>query len=70
MAQEQVLTVPEVAQRLRVTEQSVRNWLRERRLHGYRPGGTKAGWRVEESELARFIAARKAGDGERDGAEG
>jgi excisionase family DNA binding protein len=56
MMADEVLTVAEVASRLRVSEYSVRNWLRAGRLRGYRPGGTKAGWRVRISDLERFIA--------------
>jgi excisionase family DNA binding protein len=59
MADEQVLTVPEVADRLRVSTATVTNWLREGRLRGYRLGGTKAGWRIEVSDLDKFIAERK-----------
>ncbi len=59
MADEQVLTVPEVAERLRVSTATVTNWLREGRLRGYRIGGTKAGWRIESEDLERFIAERK-----------
>jgi len=57
MADERLLTVPEVAERLRVSEFTVRVWLRQRKLTGYRPGGTKAGWRVRESDLEQFIEA-------------
>jgi excisionase family DNA binding protein len=56
MVGERLLTVPEVANELRVTEETVRRWLRQRRLRGIRPGGTKLGWRVPESELRRFMA--------------
>ena len=59
MTSDELLTVPEVARRLRVTEQSIRNWLREGRLRGYRPGGTKAGWRIRTTELERFLAERE-----------
>ena len=55
MVEEVLLTVPEVAERLRVSEDTVREWLRKKRLRGYRPGGTKAGWRVRASDLQRFI---------------
>lgn len=55
MTEERYLTVHEVAIRMRVTEYTVRNWLRSGRLVGYRPGGTKAGWRIKESDLERFI---------------
>jgi excisionase family DNA binding protein len=57
MADERLLTVPEVADRLRVSEFTVRVWLRQRKLKGYRPGGTKAGWRIRESDLDQFIEA-------------
>jgi excisionase family DNA binding protein len=53
----QLLTVPEVAQRLRASEWTVREWLRLGRLKGSRPGGTRLGWRIPEPELERFIAA-------------
>jgi excisionase family DNA binding protein len=56
MTQERYLTVSEVAERLRVSEFTVRNWLRAGKLRGYRPGGTKAGWRVTEDDLQRFVA--------------
>jgi excisionase family DNA binding protein len=52
-----LLTVPEVAERLRASEWTVREWLRQGRLRGSRPGGTRLGWRIAEAELDRFIAA-------------
>jgi excisionase family DNA binding protein len=55
MSEGKLLTVPEVAARLRVGEESVRRWLRQGRLRGIQPGGTKIGWRVLENELERFI---------------
>jgi len=56
MAVEGDLNVPEVAKRLRISEFSVRNYLRAGRLRGYRPGGKRAGWRIPVSELKSFIA--------------
>lgn len=57
-----MLTVPDVAARLRVPEQSVRRWLRSGRLEGIRLGGTKAGWRIEPEAVERFLEqARQAG---------
>ncbi len=53
---ERYLTVPEIAEQLRVTEDTVRRWLRERRLRGFMPGGPRGGYRVRESELERFIS--------------
>ena len=55
MEGERLLTVPEVAERLRVNPETVRVWLRQGRLKGSRLGGTKAGYRIPESELARLM---------------
>jgi excisionase family DNA binding protein len=52
---ERLLTVREVAERLRSSSETVRRWLRQGKLRGFRPGGTKLGYRVPESELQRFI---------------
>jgi excisionase family DNA binding protein len=60
MVDERAYTVPEVADRLRVSTWTVYNWLKAGRLGGYRLGGTKAGWRVSASDLERFIAERRA----------
>jgi excisionase family DNA binding protein len=56
MTEERLLTVREVADRLRASAETVRRWLRHGRLRGFQPGGTKLGYRVPESELQRFIA--------------
>ena len=52
---ERLLTVREVAERIRSSPETVRRWLRQGKLRGFRPGGTKLGYRVSESELQRFI---------------
>jgi excisionase family DNA binding protein len=59
MIDERDYTVPEIAERLRVSQWTVYNWLKSGRLGGYRPGGTKAGWRIPASDLDRFIAERR-----------
>jgi excisionase family DNA binding protein len=59
MTEDRLLTVDEVAERLRVSAFSVRNWLRAGQIKGFRAGGTKAGWRIRESELQRYIAERE-----------
>ena len=56
MTSERLLTVPEVAERLRVSRWTVLNWLRDGKLRGRRLGGTRLGWRVLETDLERFIA--------------
>ncbi len=66
MSEDQALTVAEVATRLRANPETIRRWLNAGTLSGYRPGGTKLGWRIPESEVRR-IEGR--GDREPDGAE-
>lgn len=55
MAEERLYTVQEVATQLRTTPETVRRWLRSGRLRGIRLGGTKLGYRIAESDLARFL---------------
>lgn len=55
MTDDLLLTVHEVAERLRMHPVTVRNWLREGRLRGYRFGSDKMGWRVKASDLDTFI---------------
>jgi excisionase family DNA binding protein len=54
---EEILTVREVADRLKIHPETVRDWLRQGRLRGSRPGGDKTGWRVRVSEVDRFLAS-------------
>jgi excisionase family DNA binding protein len=68
MNEQRLLTVREVAERLRSSPETVRRWLRQGKLRGFRPGGTKLGYRVPESELQRFLQlaereGRSASDG-------
>jgi len=51
---ETLLTVPEVAAHFKITPDTVHSWLREGKLGGHRPGGTRMGWRVSEQELRRL----------------
>lgn len=51
---DQVLTVSEVAARLKVVEETVLRLLRAGDLRGFKVG---AAWRVYESDLEAFIAA-------------
>jgi len=54
-----LLTVLEIANDVRVTPETVRRWLRQQRLEGVRPGGTKMGWRVRQSQLKSFLSEEK-----------
>jgi excisionase family DNA binding protein len=51
------LTVKDVAAYLRVTEETVRRWVREGELPALALG-KKAGFRIREADLQAFIAAR------------
>ena len=57
MSEQRLLTVREVAERIRSSPETVRRWLRQGKLRGFRPGGTKLGYRVPEAELDRFLSA-------------
>ena len=52
---EEWLTVAEVAQRLKVGEETVRRWIRAGRI-GARLLSRKGGYRISAAELARFMA--------------
>ena len=58
----QLLTVPEVAEQLSVTEETIRRWLRDGKLEGIRLS-RRAGWRVRpesvEALLERFATEGK-----------
>lgn len=53
MQEARTMKVSEVAQRLRISEETVRNWLRSERIKGTRIGGKRAGWRILISEVER-----------------
>ena len=50
-----MLTVRDVAQRVRVSEKTVRRWIKDGALHARMLGGTKVGYRILESDLQRFV---------------
>jgi excisionase family DNA binding protein len=62
MAEEALLTVKEVASRLRVDEETVRRWLRTGRMRGIRPGGARADYRIPDSELRRMLTGLPPAD--------
>jgi excisionase family DNA binding protein len=59
---EQLLTVQDVAARLRVGVETVRRWLRSGELPGVLLGD-RAGWRVSASDLQAFLDGRRSGHG-------
>jgi excisionase family DNA binding protein len=61
MAGDELLTVQEVAQRLKLKNpETVRRWLRQGKLRGALIADS-VGWRVRASDLERFIAQRTRG---------
>ena len=54
--QEQVYTVQEVAQRLKVSEKTVRIWIDQGDLPAFNIG--KRGYRIRESDLLAFMDRR------------
>lgn len=59
--EERYLTVEQVAERLQVRRETVREWLRRGLLPGVRLGD-RTGWRIRPSDLERFLDARRSGE--------
>ncbi|GEM_PF-2590816 len=53
-----MLTVADVAARLRVAPDTVRTWLRTDQLRGYNFGG-QTGWRIPLAEVDRLLASKR-----------
>lgn len=58
---EDLLTVPEVAELLKLKEGTIRTWLREGKLPGFLLGSRQAGWRVRRSDMDQFIEETRQG---------
>lgn len=50
-------TTQQLAEHLQVSERTILNWIRSGRLSGYRLPGSRAGWRIDDAALERFLAA-------------
>ena len=61
MQDEELLTVAEVAARLKVPPSTVRRWIREGKLRATMMGGTKTGYRVPSGEVRRLVASGLTG---------
>lgn len=57
MTSDDLLTVSDVAARLKVTDETVREWLRTNQMSGYNFGG-RTGWRVPASEIERLLSSK------------
>ena len=55
------LTVREVADELRVDEETVRRWIRAKQMPAMSLGSRKGGYRVRRSDLEQFIEKRLGG---------
>ena len=53
--EDEMLTVAEVAMKLKTTPNTVLRWIRERRLPATKPGGDRMGYRILAEDLAAFI---------------
>lgn len=54
-----LLTVAEVAARLRLSQATIREWLRLGRLPGLKMGEKRTGWRIDEDDVKRFLEQSK-----------
>jgi excisionase family DNA binding protein len=53
--EDELLTVNQVAERLKLHPETIRRWIREGRLHAIKlVGRDRAGFRIRESEVARL----------------
>lgn len=57
MQEREYLTTEEIAEILKVTTKTVRNWLQNGDLRGIR---LKGSWRVPKSEFERFLKEKEA----------
>lgn len=55
-----MLTVRQVAERLQLNPETIRRWVRAKKLRGVSLGSDRAGFRIPESEVARLL--RSNGD--------
>jgi excisionase family DNA binding protein len=58
MARENIYTLQEVAEWLKVTDQSVRRWIKDGKLSAYKLGHD---WRIAESDVLTFLEERRTG---------
>ena len=57
MADDELLTVDEVARQLKLHPETVRRWIRGGKLRAISLGSDRAGLRIRASEVQRFLGA-------------
>ncbi len=63
MTEERFLPVGRVANRLGLTSQTIRLWIKQGRLRAVQPGGERgARWLIPQSEVDRLLGERSRGD--------
>lgn len=64
----QDLTTIEAAEKLGVTERTIRNWIEEGAIHAYKLNPkSKSQYRIPHSEITRILAERKNPSGKQSG---
>jgi excisionase family DNA binding protein len=58
LVNEQWLTVEEIAEKLKVSDETVRRWIRAKKLPVLDLGGPRAGYRIRPSDLQTFLSQR------------
>ncbi len=61
LAAERFLSLEDVAERLQVSDRTVRRWVKEGKLAAYKPGRE---WRIRPGDLEDFLESRKVHPGE------
>lgn len=60
---DQLFSVNEVAERLKMSTATIRRWIALKRLVAHklgRPGAHRAEWRISETEIQRYLAKGKS----------
>ena len=60
MVDERLLTVKQVADQFGVRTETVLRWIKTGRIRGTMPGGTRSGYRIPSSEVARLLSGEPA----------
>jgi excisionase family DNA binding protein len=55
-AEDRFLSLEDVAERLQVSDRTVRRWVKDGKLDAYKPGRE---WRIRPSDLEDFLESRK-----------